>query len=744
MEQEESVSGKLQGGCQNLIVVTDGEKVLDANRRFFRFFGVDSAAAFRERYGELSQVVEAVDAYGYLFPDGGSEWLEPLKSEGSKRYRLRLRGIDGSRVFAVTMSMAAGKREGRYVLHLNDITDIEEYKLRLKASHQRLQAYMNVLDAADIVTRTNPQGIITYANERFLEVSGYSREEVLGKNHRIIRHPDMPSSLFEEMWDTILKGEIWQGQITNRRKDGSGYIVDATIGPIFDNDGKIVEFIGIRHDVTELVRARERAEKAEMAKTLFFANLSHEIRTPLNAILGFTSLLRHRKDLPEDVQRMIGVIDESGSTLLQVVNDILDLSKFEQGHVNVELRVFVPAQNLRKTVALFEPRAREKGVTLRWEIDPELDRKVYGDPHRLRQVLSNLLSNGIKFTEKGGEVLLRAQAEPAPKGKVRIRYEVADNGIGIAPEAQAKIFRPFEQADNSTERQYGGTGLGLPICARIVEALGGELSLKSRIGEGSRFFFTLEFEEAGEEEPTLCEETPASSQEDLRFAGEVLVAEDFPFNQELIRAFLQRCGVENPEMVDNGLDALERIRNKRYDLIFLDIEMPGMRGDEVLRTLRSEEEDPDVRRRIVALTAYADEKNLRAFLEMGFDDIVVKPFDEESLKAVLSRFLRAQKSEARSREVPNENREELSGELRKLFHSGLGDEIARMREWLEARSWRDLTEAAQKFQAGAQAAGLEEAAEIAMRIARLASGGPSESSEKEIDTLLRRLVETIR
>jgi CheY-like chemotaxis protein len=341
---------------------------------------------------------------------------------------------------------------------------------------------------------------------------------------------------------------------------------------------------------------------------------------------------------------MLRTIDESGSTLLQVVNDILDLSKFEQGHVNVDLQPVSLERHLRRTVALFEAKAREKGVRLRWEIDPALQRKIAADPHRLRQVLTNLLSNAIKFTEADGEVLLRATAQEAKAGRVRVRFEVIDSGIGIPPEIQPKIFRPFEQADDSTEGRYGGTGLGLPICSWIVEALGGELSLESREGEGSRFFFTLEFEEVKEQESSSSEEElPASEEGEVRFVGDVLVAEDLPFNQELIRAFLARNGVERLELVENGLEALEKIRARHYDLIFLDIEMPGMRGDEVLKTLRAEEESPDVRRRIVALTAYGDQEHLRAFLEMGFDDVVLKPFDEKALKAVLSRYLRTQK-----------------------------------------------------------------------------------------------------
>jgi PAS domain S-box-containing protein len=729
MEKRKPLIGKLPGGCQNLIFVTDGKEVLDANRRFYRFFGVNSSEEFRHRYRELSEVVEKVEAYGYLHPDGGEEWLAPLKREGEKRYRLRLRGEKGSRVFAVTLTTAREKGVVRYVLHLSDITDIEEYKLRIKATNQRLEEYMKVLDAADIVTRTNPEGIITYANDRFLEVSGYSREEIIGKNHRIVRHPEMPSSLFAEMWKTIRAGKVWQGRITNRRKDGSSYIVDATIGPIYGDDGEIEEFIGIRHDVTELVKAKERAERAEMTKTLFFANLSHEIRTPLNAILGFTSLLRHRNDLPEEVQKMVSVIDESGSTLLQIVNDILDLSKFEQGHLSIEKRPVSLERILRRTVALFEAKAREKEIRLRLEIDPGLDRRVYGDSHRLRQVLSNLISNGIKFTDSGGEIAVRAKLEKEEHGTLRVHFEVADTGIGIEPGAREKIFRPFEQADSSTERRFGGTGLGLPICARIVEALGGELSLDSEVGKGSRFHFTVDFEEAPDGELTACEEDKREENtgKDIRFFGEVLLAEDMPFNQELIRAFLKRYGVEKLEIVDNGKDALKRIREHHYDLVFLDIEMPGLRGDEVLKQLREEEEDLDTRQRIVALTAYADGESLRHFLELGFDDVVVKPVNNKALKQVLARYLRTQEY----LDVPETESSgkgwNKEGGFHKEFLAGAEREIADLLKLAKVGEKEALVRRIQKFQAGASGVGLAEIAEIAGKLLQLLKSRQSDS-----------------
>jgi len=740
MNQESSKLKKIVGGTGNIVLLTDGFRVYEANRPFFRFFGVESLEAFHQRYRSLAETVERMDAYGYLNPGEGEEaWLPSPSASSEGRYRIKLRGAKESRIFALEVAEVEEGKNARSVLYLTDITDIEEYKFRLRYSNQRLREYLKNLDAADIVTRTTPDGIITYANDRFLEVSGYRREQVIGKTHRIIRHPDVPPALFEDMWRTILAGKIWQGRIINRRRDGGHYVVDATIGPIFDTQGKIVEFIGIRHDVTELVEAKERAQRAELAKTLFFANLSHEIRTPLNAILGFTSLLRRRKDLPDEVKKMVDIIDESGGSLLQIVNNILDLSKFEQGHLDVELRPISLDKMVRKTVALFEARAREKGVDLRLQIASLLPPKLLADRHRLRQVLSNLISNGIKFTPSGGEVLVRVEAAPEADRIWRVRFEVVDSGIGIPPEVQAKIFKPFEQAESSTERRYGGTGLGLPICARIVEALGGELTLESRVGEGSRFAFELEFREAGPEDGiSPCEEEHDEAVEEARFSGEVLLAEDQPFNQELIRAFLKRFGLDDIEIVNDGKAALERMKRHRYDLVFLDIEMPGMRGDEVLRRWREDEEMGQRHQHIVALTAHADEKSLRYFLEIGFDEVVVKPVTDQALKEVLSRYMRTE--EYGKGDQGGEKSMAFRREMVRLFLSGMDEEIEKMEALAASKRWVELAMEARRFQGAALGAGLD-------AIAGAAAGMTEERScldEDEILKALERLHEEAR
>jgi CheY-like chemotaxis protein len=388
---------------------------------------------------------------------------------------------------------------------------------------------------------------------------------------------------------------------------------------------------------------------------------------------------------------------------------------------------------LRRTAALFDARAREKGVQLRLEIDPRLSHPVLGDPHRLRQVFSNLLSNAVKFTPEGGTVTLRAQVSEEESRKLKVHFEVFDTGVGIAPEAREKIFQPFEQADGSTERRYGGTGLGLPICARIVDALGGRLELESEQGRGSRFFFTVELEKSDEEETR-----PEESREEtgpVRFLGKVLLAEDLPFNQELIKAFLKRYGVEELEIVDNGPEALERIRSSRYDLIFLDIEMPGMNGDEVLKRLRSEEEEPDARRRIVALTAHADQESLSYFLGIGFDEVVVKPVNDQSLRQVLSRYLRAERYEQR----PNEGSGAFRQDMAQLFRAGIDEELATMRKLAASGRFDALRAAAQKLQASAQGVGLSAAAQAADTLSEACAFGRTDA----IPVLMEQLVKTL-
>lgn len=367
-----------------------------------------------------------------------------------------------------------------------------------------LQQYKDAIDSSLIVSKTDRVGKITYANHLFEKISGYSEEELLGQPHRVVRHPDTPSAIFEDMWKTIKEKKIWQGMIKNRTKEGEEYYVNSTICPIIDENGEIVEYMGLREDVTALIQATQKAEqlrneaqRAEAAKRDFLANMSHEIRTPLNGIMGFAKLLKEANLAPEQHRQAV-IINEQSKTLLGIINDILDFSKIESGNLvleNVSINPFIEFEN---AFALFSSIAQEKEIDYRVLIDNAISEGIGLDILRVKQVMSNLISNALKFTPKGGSVEVRVDRVENETGGERLRFSVRDSGIGIASEKLSTIFSPFTQEDSSTTRKFGGTGLGLSISYKLVELFGAELHVESVKGTGSRFWFEMEVTESDE------------------------------------------------------------------------------------------------------------------------------------------------------------------------------------------------------------------------------------------------------
>lgn len=362
---------------------------------------------------------------------------------------------------------------------------------KLRTELVRFREYQKVIDKSAIVSKTDPHGIITYVNHAFSTISGYAKEELVGQPHRIVRHPDTPSELFRQMWETIKAKKVFHGIIKNRRKNGEPYYVDATVVPILDEENRIVEFIAMRYEITPLMEALESARMAQRAKDEFLANVSHEIRTPLNAIIGFIGILK--RQTPEGTGlEYLDLMDKSSHMLLGTVNDILDFSKLQSGKFTLTPEPFDPVRELSSAIALFGSRAAEKSIRYGVYLDPGLPKSLYADSARIKQILSNFLSNAIKFTPEGGMVKVKAVYE---KGELSVM--VQDTGIGVSPSMQGRIFEPFEQADGSITRNYGGTGLGLSICAQLVSMMGGEVVFKSVEHKGSLFGFRIPCAEYG-------------------------------------------------------------------------------------------------------------------------------------------------------------------------------------------------------------------------------------------------------
>ncbi|MBK7660517.1 MAG: PAS domain S-box protein [Betaproteobacteria bacterium] len=538
-----------------------------------------------------------------------------------------------------------------YVAVKEDVTE------RKNVEEQLRKLVLAVEQSPESIVISDLDARIEYVNEAFVRHSGYSREEVIGRNPRVLQSGRTPKAVYDDMWAALSRGEPWKGEFVNRRKDGTEYAEFAIIAPMRQPDGRITHYIAIKDDITEskrmaaeldrhrghleelvkhrtaaLAEASARAEAASVAKSAFLANMSHEIRTPLNAIIGLARLVQSSGLGAEQVARL-KKIDASAHHLLSIVNDILDLSKVEAGFLAIEHVDFDLMEVVREAWGTAAARAEQKGLEATLETAPGLPAGVRSDPLRLSQILMNLATNAVKFTEAGA---IRLRVRPEPGESLAVRFEVEDTGIGIGPEQSERLFRPFEQADVSTTRRYGGTGLGLAICRRLVEAMDGRLGVDSRPGEGSTFWFVLPMDPASGALASAA--GPAKAMPDSGRDPEgtrLLLVEDDPINQEVALEMLRMAGY-TVDLAGNGVEALERARAGDYDLVLMDVQMPLMDGFEASRQLRAM-----ARHRatpIIAMTANVYREDRERARLAGMNDFVAKPVDPEVLFEAVSRF----------------------------------------------------------------------------------------------------------
>ena len=439
------------------------------------------------------------------------------------------------------------------------------------------------LDESAIVAITNQKGKITYVNDKFCQISKFSREELIGKDHKIINSGYHPKEFIKNLWQTIASGEIWKGEVKNSAKDGSYYWVDTTIVPFFNDKGKPIQYIAIRADITEkkkveadLIAAKKIAENSVKIKEEFLRNMSHEIRTPMNSIIGFTDLLLETK-LNPDQNEFLGRIKKSSSTLLVLTNDILDSSKLESGKLIFESIDFDLIELIDQVIKMIEDKAKKKGIELSLFIDSKCPRYINGDPTRLNQVLLNLINNSVKFTEEG-EVNMYVKHKIENDDSINIIFKIEDTGIGMSEKAQKIIFERFTQARSDTTRKYGGSGLGLAIVKMIVDQRKGEIHLDSTLGKGTTFTITIPFNKciqeqvSGDRNSLLGQEDNKPKVFSLKHL-KILLVEDNLMNQALAKSRMKSWNC-NIDIADNGVIALEKIENSIYDLILMDIQMP--------------------------------------------------------------------------------------------------------------------------------------------------------------------------
>lgn len=522
------------------------------------------------------------------------------------------------------------------------VTAIEISELK-KAEQRRfeLERVISLSNAIVFVWENKEGWPVKYVSENVKKVLGYSSEMFYSgklKFFDMVCDEDIPFVTVHE--DSSRKDfKFLSRQYRIRKKSGSLVWVDDRILIRRNKSGKIIHYEGIIIDVSdkkkaeELNRQKREAEDANRAKSEFIANMSHEIRTPMNAILGFTEIVLASQNLTEENKTALSVVKDSGEALLRIINDILDISKIEAGKMDISPYPFSLRQSLDMSLKSFSLSCSNKGLDFSCRIPVEIPDMLLGDSIRLRQVLVNLVGNAAKFTARGG-IYVNVTREFADDENIILIFEVRDSGIGIPHDKKEIIFEAFMQADSSTTRQYGGTGLGLAICSRLVSMMGGRIWVESEVGKGSSFFFSVPFkicrelpsEGEGNSAPALVDSLPKRSPSDIK----IMLAEDNSANQELVKMIFSLNSISNLTIVNNGIEAVEAFSREKFDIVFLDIHMPGLNGFEAVKKLR--EINPDRRSCvIIAMTACAGEDEHRKCLDGGMDDYISKPVTEKKL-----------------------------------------------------------------------------------------------------------------
>ncbi len=536
-----------------------------------------------------------------------------------------------------------------------DITERRRIEEALRASERHYRLFTE--NVTDMVWTVDLTGRFTYFSPSTRQMLGYVPDELVGSSFERILAPsslDVALKTFAKGIARLKAGAPPQPstlELEHVRKDGVARWVEVTVSRVCDESGQVIAFQGVSRDITERRRmadelraAKEAAEAANRVKSEFLANMSHEIRTPMTAILGFSEVL-----LPSMTDRdqleAVATIKRNGEYLLNLINDILDLSKIEAGKLEAERIQCSPCQVLSEVVSLMRPRAIAKDLSLEIEYDQPIPESIQSDPTRLRQILINLIGNAVKFTEVGG-VRVVARLVDADSDEPKMQFQVVDSGIGMTEEQIARLFNPFTQLDASATRKHGGTGLGLTISKRLAETLGGSVTVTSTPGKGSAFTVTVTTGPLRGvrllDDPTEAQVSRAPAKMPNQFAARldcrVLLAEDGPDNQRLIAFLLKRAGAE-VAVAENGQLACDLARAAQdegtpFDVILMDMQMPVMDGYDATGKLRK----LGYAGPIIALTAHAMNADRDKCLDAGCNDYVTKPIDHKKLISVVAQY----------------------------------------------------------------------------------------------------------
>lgn len=751
---------------------------------------VSRSALPKMGYDTVEELIGRPMASLYVYPERREHYLRTLHEKGHvDDYGVQIKKKDGTPIDVSVSSSFCFDDQGNPVGIEGIIRDISERKrmeeeLRCNEARYRLMAD----NIRDLIWTMDLKMNLTYVSPSMQTMYGYSPEEARGSRFEKLLTSDSARKVLElyKIIRDLMKQKTLSGRgfsetlvLEHLRKDGSTFWGETRVSITVDGDGLIVGMQAVTRDITErkrseaLIKDKEAAEIASRAKSEFLAKMSHEIRTPLNGIIGMTELcLGQNPD--ENLKGLLETIYGEARNLSGLISDILDLAKIEAGKMVLEEAPFDLAEIVRTVTDGFSLRAKQLGLDFVTSLAPEIPTGLFGDAVRLRQVLVNLIGNALKFTPKG-EVSVTGELVRDMGDGVVIQFSVRDTGIGIPLDRQQRIFEPFEQADGSTTRQYGGTGLGVAIAREIVKLMGGQIGVVSEPGEGSTFWFTAEMRKGRAQAPRRGKENTAG----LPYAGvhgresrqgrRILLVDDYATNREVARRHLE-AGGHCVSLACNGQEAIEAFENGNYDLIFMDIQMPVMDGIEATKRIRDIEKGSGSASRvpILALTAHAVKEYIDACLQAGMDDYLIKPVFRQDLLGKVDRWIDSGSATAGGAATPpgasagnrataepmdfaraleefDGNREFLTGLLER-FLENVRAQLGTIREALDRADTEILRREAHAIKGGAAnlaAAELSSAAAELEKTAKLGSLGEAPEGLVKLERAYRRLDEFV-
>lgn len=561
-----------------------------------------------------------------------------LSSEYIEIQQTVLENNNSKKVWLKVVTIPIVQNESNQVLVV--ITDITEYKkmeneiLTLNNSYDSIVKY-----SPDMLWKIDANKRYVYFNRSWEELMGQTAEDLIRENFIIGMHPDDVRNYYKELIKAYENKQQFRNEYRLKTVDGDYRNILSRGNPIYGKNDEFFGFIGIDMDITtdkktnkELFRLKETAESANKAKSEFLANMSHEIRTPLNGIIGMTDLTLST-NLTDEQKENLNIVKNCAHTLLSLINNVLDLSKIEAEKVILEEIDFDIKKLIQRVINTNLVRAKEKYIQLYYNIDDKIPKTLIGDEYKLEQILNNLISNAVKFTDTGIIKLIVNKINSINK-IFEIEFVVEDMGIGISDDEMKFIFKSFSQVDGSITRKYGGTGLGLIISQNLVKLMGSSIKVDSEKGKGSKFYFTIKLQEANcnvEKLKLKVDSTKNLKDETL------LVVEDNNVNRLLIKKMLQEIGYSKIKTATNGIEALKLIKEYKFDIILMDIQMPELDGIETTQIIREKEKISGGHVPIIATTAYALKGDKEKFLSKGMDEYIPKPIDINELSDTLIR-----------------------------------------------------------------------------------------------------------